>query len=119
MTTFASSQSAIEVVIRRDRVVIAAGLAVLGAIAWAYMFYLAQDMTAMMIPLSRAWSLGDFSFQFIMWAVMMVAMMTPSAAPMILVFASAQRKRRDKEQPFVNTSVFVAGYLVVWTGFAL
>lgn len=110
--------SALEAVLRRDRVVVTAGLIALAAIAWAYLVYLAGDMGAMMIPRDESWRAGDFSFQFGMWAVMMVAMMTPSAAPMILVFATVQRQRREQQKPFVPASVFVAGYLLAWAGFA-
>jgi predicted metal-binding membrane protein len=49
---------------------------------------------------------------------MMTAMMVPSAAPMILLFANIQRKREAAQRPFVPTSVFVMGYLVIWYGFA-
>jgi predicted metal-binding membrane protein len=51
--------------------------------------------------------------------VMMVAMMTPSAAPMILTFATLNRRRRAQEGPFVPTTVFVLGYLLVWGGFSV
>src|SRR5215216_4805232 len=50
-----------------------------------------------------------------MWVAMMVAMMFPTAAPMILVFHRVAAGRREREQPFVSTWVFVGGYLVVWT----
>jgi predicted metal-binding membrane protein len=49
-----------------------------------------------------------------MWAVMMVAMMTPAAAPMILVFASIHRRRTAEGRPAVPAALFVLGYLVVW-----
>src|ERR1700690_3554352 len=49
---------------------------------------------------------------------MMVAMMIPSAAPMILTFAMVNRKRREQERPFVPTGIFLLGYLAVWTGFS-
>jgi len=49
----------------------------------------------------------------------MVAMMIPSAAPMILTFALVNRKRRESERPFVPTGIFLLGYLVVWTGFSV
>src|SRR6185295_3176043 len=55
---------------------------------------------------------------FLMWAEMMVAMMLPSSTPMILTFAKVQRNRREQEQPFVATGIFVAGYLAVWTAFS-
>src|SRR5260370_12733659 len=64
------------------------------------------------------WSPAALIPLFLMWAEMMVAMMLPSAAPMILTFATVNRKRRESEKPFVPTAVFVAGYLAVWTGFS-
>jgi predicted metal-binding membrane protein len=56
---------------------------------------------------------------FLMWAEMMVAMMLPSAAPMILTFAAVNRKRREQEEPFVPAGIFVLGYLAIWTGFSV
>lgn len=53
-----------------------------------------------------------------MWAGMMVAMMVPSASPMIATFAMVQRKRREQERPFVPTGIFLAGYLLAWTIFS-
>ncbi len=110
--------SALELVVRRDRLVVIAGLVAVAGLAWAYMFYLAQDMRSMMIPLDKGWGTSDFTFQYTMWAIMMVAMMTPSASPMILTFATLQRKRREQMQPYVPTSTFITGYLLVWAGFA-
>ena len=46
-------------------------------------------------------------------------MMIPSAAHMILTFAMVNRKRREQERPFVPTSLFMSGYLVVWCAFSL
>jgi predicted metal-binding membrane protein len=54
-----------------------------------------------------------------MWAMMMVAMMIPSAAPMILMFATLNRRRRAQQGPLVSTTVFVLGYLLVWGGFSV
>ena len=56
---------------------------------------------------------------FLMWAEMMVAMMIPSAAPMILTFAMVNRKRREQDRPFVPTGMFLLGYLIVWSVFSL
>jgi len=56
---------------------------------------------------------------FLMWTEMMVAMMVPTAAPMILTFAMVNRRRREQERPFVPTGIFLLGYLVVWTGFSI
>jgi predicted metal-binding membrane protein len=49
---------------------------------------------------------------------MMTAMMVPTAAPMILVFASLNRRRHDPQPLLTSTGVFLLGYLVVWSGFA-
>jgi predicted metal-binding membrane protein len=56
---------------------------------------------------------------FLMWAEMMVAMMIPTAAPVILTFAKVNRERRLQHRPFVATGLFVGGYLAIWTGFSL
>ncbi|HVC60764.1 MAG TPA: DUF2182 domain-containing protein [Acetobacteraceae bacterium] len=49
------------------------------------------------------------------WVVMMVAMMFPSAAPMILTFHKVQVSKRQRGEAFVATWVFVAAYMLVWT----
>ena len=49
----------------------------------------------------------------------MLGMMLPSAAPMILTFAALNRRKRERDQPYVPTAMFVAGYLVVWGVFSL
>lgn len=104
--------------LRRDRLVVIAAIASLVVLTWAYLLLLAGDMSRMMIPLDRPWQAGEFTFQFGMWAVMMTAMMLPSASPMILSFTGIQRSRRACQQPVVATWVFVAGYLVTWVAFA-
>jgi predicted metal-binding membrane protein len=53
-----------------------------------------------------------------MWAVMMAAMMIPSASPLILLFAAINRERRKEQDPFVSTGMFLAGYLAAWTVFS-
>ena len=49
------------------------------------------------------------------WVLMMVAMMFPTAAPMILTFHRVQAGRRRRGEAFVATWVFVAAYLLVWS----
>ena len=70
------------------------------------------------MPMMQSWGAVDFALMFVMWAVMMTAMMVPTAAPMILVYASLNRKRRDPQPLFNSTAVFLLGYLVIWSGFA-
>ncbi len=113
----------LEAVLKRDRAFVIAGLAGVTAVAWTYMMYLARAMgkptgIGMAMARMQAWGTGDFVLMFIMWAVMMVAMMTPSAAPMILTFCRIHRRRYEQRDPIVATGVFLAGYLVVWGVFS-
>jgi predicted metal-binding membrane protein len=55
----------------------------------------------------------------LVWIVMMVAMMFPTAAPMILVFARVHAAKRQNEPAFVPTWVFVSAYLLIWTLFGV
>src|SRR5437763_10135745 len=118
----------LEHLLKRDRAIILSGLAGLTLLAW---FYMAREAGAMMStgvckcagmkmsgPDVQSWSAGQLLPLFLMWAEMMVAMMLPSAAPMVLTFAMVNRKRREQQEPFVPTLVFVLGYLVVWTVFS-
>jgi predicted metal-binding membrane protein len=61
--------------------------------------------------------LGTFGFYVTAWVVMMAAMMFPSIAPMVSVYAGLQTRRREagKEAPAGATTIFVVGYLVTWT----
>lgn len=72
---------------------------------------------AMMTP--AIWTPGYAVLMFFMWWVMMIAMMLPSAAPMILVFATVNRKQRDTGRPYVATGIFAFGYLAAWAAFSL
>ena len=49
------------------------------------------EMGDALAPAFKAWGLADFAFAFAMWSVMMVGMMTPSVAPMVLLYAAAGR----------------------------
>ncbi len=72
---------------------------------------------AMMAP--AVWTPGYAVLMFFMWWAMMVAMMLPSAAPMILLFATVNRKQRETGHAYVATSLFAVGYLAAWAGFSL
>ena len=118
----------LETALKRDRALIILGLAAITLLAWAYLFYLSRDMSSMadMAGMEMAasammtrWGPVDFILMFLMWAVMMVAMMTPSAAPMLLTFAAINRRRRERGNPYVPTGVFLAGYLLAWAAFSL
>ncbi len=117
--------SRLSAVLRQDRYLVLSGLAGITAAAWGYMVYLAHAMSSMdmaphqAVAQMQGWGATDLFLLFVMWAVMMVAMMVPSATPMILLFATINRKRRQLDRPFVPTSVFLLGYLVIWTAFSI
>jgi predicted metal-binding membrane protein len=118
-----------EAIFKRDRLMILAALTCLTVPAWGYLIYEARSMVhtgvcccagmAMSGPDTGSWSATTLVPLFLMWVEMMVAMMIPSAAPMILTFALVQRKRREQERPFVPVGIFLLGYLLIWTGFSL
>jgi len=113
--------AAIEAIARRDRLIVAAGLVGITALAWVYLIHLVTGMDGMQtvaMPALRHWSMTDFALTFVMWAVMMVAMMTPSATPMILLYAAIILKSRAADPPVAASASFATGYLIVWTGFS-
>lgn len=143
------SDTALEAMLRRDRIVVAIALALVALLAWAYVLHLSADMggtsapapgdasgemsgmdmpdmdmsgmnmSDAMAPGFRAWAPADFAFIFTMWAVMMVGMMTPSVTPMVLLYALVGRKARMDGKPFAPTGWFFAGYVLVWVFFSI
>jgi predicted metal-binding membrane protein len=126
------SQVAIETLLRRDRTVSVAALSGLLVAAWSYLLYLGYGMSdpamsdmpgmpgmSITMPDMHPWSWIEFGALVGMWAVMMVAMMIPAAAPMILTFAAVHRRRSEEGRPAVPTSIFLLGYLVVWSLFSV
>lgn len=109
---------------QRDRVIVLSGLVVLCLLAWFYLFYLTWMMGRMPAGMTMAgpqlqtWTATEALLCFIMWVIMMIGMMIPSASPMILIFSQTCRKRLEQGLPYAPTSLFVLGYLVVWTIFS-
>jgi predicted metal-binding membrane protein len=101
-------------------------LAAATALAWVYLLLgagMGMEMMDMgggrMMAMAPEWTLSYGLIVFAMWAVMMVAMMLPSAAPVTLLIASVAKKRREAgAAPGLSTAPFVLGYLAVWFAFA-
>jgi predicted metal-binding membrane protein len=118
--------TSIETLLKRDRVAVGAALAVLTVLAWLYLVGMARHMAemdahaamGMAMPRMEPWHVGEVAMLFAMWAVMMVGMMLPSAAPMILVFTTVNRRRAAERHPLARTGTFVLGYVIVWTAFS-
>jgi predicted metal-binding membrane protein len=77
-----------------------------------------RDMNMSMNGMAPSWAPLDALLVFVMWSAMMAAMMVPGASPMIAAFATINRRRRERQSPYVPTAVFLAGYLAVWAGFS-
>ena len=86
---------------------------------WAFLAWIALDMESgvaqFMMPASSDWSAGVAFAVWCMWAVMMAAMMLPSAWPMVRAFVALGRR---SGRPF-DAAVFIAAYLLVWSLFSL
>lgn len=101
--------------LRRQRNILLASLLTLAAICW---LILVRQPTAMMPPVGFTTGMTLPVF-LLAWVAMMIAMMFPTAAPMVLMFAAVSSGKRQRAQPFVPTAVFIAAYLVVWVGFGV
>lgn len=137
--------STLEALLRRDRLVLLLGLAALLAGAWAYTVHLAEampgmgegampgmadmpgmedmagmmDMPGMVMPMAQVWGAAEFGWLVGMWAVMMVAMMLPSAVPVLLLHSRLVRQRRTDASPVPQVALFGLGYFLVWSGFSV
>ena len=76
-----------------------------------------QAMATMVTPADWTWAYALLMLG--MWWVMMIAMMLPSAARMILLFALVNRRSEARSGPYVPSAVFAGGYLVAWGGFSV
>ncbi|MFZ0151468.1 MAG: DUF2182 domain-containing protein [Xanthobacteraceae bacterium] len=129
------SASVLEAVLRRDRAIIIAALGLLTVLAWTDLVWLADDMSmggmdmtgfrmipaglGLMMPASEPWKPVEFGYVLAMWVVMMIGMMTPSVAPMILIYARVARQAVIDGKPFAPSTWFAGGYLLAWMAFSL
>ena len=106
-----------------DRALLITALAVVVLLGWAHLLRTTHIDVQMIgggqtMAMPGKWSLGHAAIVFVMWAIMMIAMMVPSAAKVVLLAATLEKQQR----PFVaarRTGEFVAGYLAVWLAFSV
>ena len=102
---------------QRNGVLFLVGLAALGwlLILWS-LANMSSPVVALTMPMDTSWSVGETFAVWVMWAVMMGAMMLPSAIPMLIV----HRRVAAKKDPGTRNSnqMFLLGYLVGWTIFS-
>src|SRR3954447_26840132 len=65
------------------------------------------------------WAVDHALIVFIMWWVMMIAMMVPSAAPTILLFSTIKRKQEPSGRTSMDAYIFLLGYLLMWAAFSI
>lgn len=124
----------VERLLRRDGVVVGGSLLAMTVVSWLYLVLLTVRMAdgdmslmglgtttmgAVMNTQPQPWSLATLLLMLVMWWVMMIGMMVPSAAPMILIFARVQRKKLPDENPGLRIALFTLGYLLLWLTFSL
>src|SRR5579864_8854179 len=109
----------------RDRSVVIAGIAGLTALTWLDLWRRASEMThepsmgmAMVMPKAISWSVPDLLAAGAMWSIMMIAMMLPSATPMLLFFSGAHRTQQTTGAIEIPAALFAAGFLLIWVAWA-
>ena len=137
MAEAALLNSSLEMLIRRDRLIMLTGIVALVMLAWAWL--LVGAGTGMSIwMMSRpaifpggeagltmpatSWSVATWIIVAGMWWIMMIAMMIPSVTPMVLLHARVSRHAQSKGQiaaGAIPSGVFLGGYLLVWLAFSL
>lgn len=130
-----TTDPALRRLLRRETIVVTAALAAISVLAWIYILRLAagMDMGGMamagarmrstgfrmvMTPALKPWTGIELLLLFAMWAVMMIGMMTPSATPMILLYARVRRGAAAAGEAFAATGWFAGGYVAAWTLFS-
>ena len=111
----------LESLLRHDRFIVITGLAIVTVVSWSWILAMSGDMYGSMTGVS-AWAMAGgrdlhhFLMLFTMWAVMMTAMMLPSAAPMLMLYMTVVR-RSDQTAIAPRTYALAGGYLLVWALF--
>jgi predicted metal-binding membrane protein len=78
-----------------------------------------RNMGMSMNGMEPSWTPFDALLLFVMWTLMMTAMMVPGTTPMVMAFATINRRRRERGASYVPTATFLIGYLVIWVGFSI
>lgn len=109
--------------LRRERLLVLGGLALVVVLSWGYLLAgagMQHEMGGMLMPMSSGpWTPGHALVVMLMWVAMMAAMMLPSAAPMVLLHAAMARQRAGARAPAGLSAAFVLGYLAVWSLFSV
>ena len=111
-------------VFARPKAIAAICVVALAGLGWLALGLLYSGMTPLeaicrgLAVSGAAWGAGGFAIVALMWGAMTLAMMLPSAAPMILTYAEIADTAARKGERIVSPFVLAAGYMLVWLGFA-
>ena len=110
----------------RPKAIAVACVVALAGLGWTYLALMVVGSTpagsfwaTLCRPVGVATGAVDFVLVFLMWGAMVLAMMLPTAGPMILTYAEIAETAGRKGEPIVSPVVLAAGYIAVWLGFAL
>ncbi|RPI53571.1 MAG: hypothetical protein EHM55_13380, partial [Acidobacteria bacterium] len=92
--------------------------------SWTWILVMARDMYGTMLGASAwmmttVWDWPRILLLWAMWAVMMTAMMLPTATPLILLYAAAARRNAESGRPARRVYALAAGYVLVWSLFSV
>jgi predicted metal-binding membrane protein len=95
-------------------------LILLPLVCWSWIVVMARDMYGPMTGASawmmtREWDARHVFLLWAMWAVMMAGMMLPSAAPLLLLYGAAARRRAVSHRPTSEIYALAAGYMMMWS----
>lgn len=123
----------LERVARLRRAPIWVGVTLIVALSWLYLAHMSASMSVMSASMGA--SMGptlahhaiqmertaplELLFAFVMWSVMMVAMMVPGAVPAIALFATLTSRRHPLQDPTGTTAIYVGGYIAAWVGYSV
>ncbi|HYP79354.1 MAG TPA: DUF2182 domain-containing protein, partial [Steroidobacteraceae bacterium] len=129
-----SGEDALSAALRRERAIALTALLVITTLAWLWLLREAQRMSGMdmssmagmrmsylqmLSPAYAPWTWTLGAYLFCMWFVMMIGMMTPSAAPMVLLYLGVARHAVRSGHRFASAVWFFGGYLTAWAVFSL
>ena len=110
----------------RPKVLILACIGALAAFGWIYLGLILAGqnsqgiLRALCVPIAgAAGSSAAAALTVAMWCAMVLAMMLPTAAPMVMTYADLAETAAAKEEPVVSPLVLTAGYIFVWLGAAV
>jgi predicted metal-binding membrane protein len=123
MSHATDGRTLLESALKHERVVTATLIILIPLLCWTWIALMARDMYGAMLGpsawmMTADWDVSHLLLLLAMWAVMMTAMMLPSASPLVLLYAGALRTSGD-EQAGRKTYAMAAGYLLVWGLFSV